>query len=90
MKKLEISDVVLITNLNPRLSTLDNKTIDLYANRNTIITKKDEDINFQGEVIKNIKELQNSKGMISFKGIITSVDNLKTISLKYFSRVFLI
>jgi len=82
LNKLEISDVVLVTNLNPRLSTLDSKTIDLNASKNTKITKKNKDLNIEGEVIKNIKALQNSKGVVTFKGIITSVDNIKTISLK--------
>ncbi len=82
LNKLEISDFVSVTNLNPRLSTLDSKTIDLYASKNTKITKKNKDLNIEGEVIENIKALQESKGVVTFKGIITSVDNIKTISLK--------
>ncbi len=90
LNKLEISDVVLVTNLNPRLSTLDSKTIDLNASKNTKITKKNKDLNIEGEVIKNIKALQNSKGVVTFKGIITSVDNIKTISLKSGENVSLL
>ncbi len=90
LNKLEISDIVLVTNLNPRLSTLDSKTIDLNASKNTKITKKNKDLNIEGEVIKNIKALQNSKGVVTFKGIITSVDNIKTISLKSGENVSLL
>jgi len=77
-----IDDFISITNLNPRLSSLDSKTIDLVANKTTIITKKDKDIDIKGDFTKKIKNLQKSKGVVSFDGIITSVDNLKTISLK--------
>ncbi|MCK4779442.1 MAG: DUF2240 family protein, partial [Candidatus Lokiarchaeota archaeon] len=77
-----IDDFISITNLNPRLSRLDSKTIDLVANKNTIIAKKDKDIDIKGDFKKKIKNLQKSKGVVSFDGIITSVDNIKTISLK--------
>ncbi len=90
LKMLEINDVILITNLNPRLSSLDSKTIDLIVNRNTTITKKTGDLDIEGEAIKNIKELQNRKGLVSFVGILTSVDNIKTISLKSGEEVSLL
>ncbi|NVM38099.1 MAG: hypothetical protein HWN81_21075, partial [Candidatus Lokiarchaeota archaeon] len=90
LNTLEINDVISVTNLNPRLSTLDSKTIELTTNRNTIIAKKTGDLNFEGEIIKNIKELQNRRGVVSFEGIITSVDNLKTISLKSGEEVSLL
>jgi replication factor A1 len=90
LKGLEIDDVISISNLNPRLSSLDSKTIDLNANKSSIITKKDKDLNIEGESIKNIKMLQNLKGVVSFKGIITSVDNLKSISLKSGENVSLL
>ncbi|MFX0003623.1 MAG: DUF2240 family protein, partial [Candidatus Hermodarchaeota archaeon] len=82
LNELEINDVVLITNLNPRLSTLDSKTIELTANRNTMVEKKKVDLEIKGETIKSVQELQNKRGIVSFKGIITSLDNLKSISLK--------
>lgn len=82
LNELKINDVISVTNLNPRLSTLDSKTMELMANRNTNITIKKGDLDIKGETIKNIKELQNRRGIVSFEGIITSVDNIKTISLK--------
>ena len=87
---LEINDVVSVTNLNPRLSTLNSQTIELMANRNTNITKKTKDLEIMGESIKNIKQLQNRSGVVSFKGVITSVDNLKSISLKSGEEVSLL
>ncbi len=77
-----IDNFISITNLNPRLNRLDSKTIDLVANKSTIIAKKDKDIDIKGDFTKEIKNLQKSKGVVSFDGIITSVDNIKTISLK--------
>ncbi len=82
LSTLKVNDTISITNLNPRLSTLDQKTIELTANKNTIVTKKKIELDIKGEFIKNIKSLQQSKGVVSFDGIITSVDNIKTISLK--------
>ncbi len=82
LNDVETGDVLLITNVNPRLSNLDSNTIDLNANRNTTVTKENKDLDITGKLISNIKALQSSKGMVSFKGIITSVDNLKTITLK--------
>ena len=82
LSTLKVNDTISITNLNPRLSTLDQKTIDLTANKNTIVTKKKIELDIKGEFIKDIKSLQKNKGVVSFEGIITSVDNLKTVSLK--------
>ncbi|MFX1418625.1 MAG: DUF2240 family protein [Promethearchaeota archaeon] len=82
LNKLDVNDFVSITNLNPRLSTLDSKTIDLNANKNTSITKRSKELDVEGDSVKNIKDLQNKTGLVSFKGIITSIDNIKSISLK--------
>ena len=90
LKKLVINDVISISNLNPRLSTLDSKTIELTANKNTEIAKKTGDLDIKGDSVKNIKQLQKKSGIVSFKGIITSVDNLKSISLKTGDQVSLL
>jgi replication factor A1 len=90
LNSTEVNDVILITNLNPRLSTLDSKTIDLIANRNTTITKKTKDLDIEGKSINNIKELQDINGVVSFQGVITSFDNLKTITLKSGDEVSLL
>ena len=90
LNTLEINNVISVTNLNPRLSTLDSKTIELTANRNTSIAKKTGDLDIKGEAIKNVNELQNRRGVVSIKGIITSVDNIKSISLKSGEEVSLL
>ncbi|TFG14564.1 MAG: DUF2240 family protein [Promethearchaeota archaeon] len=82
IQDLNVNDVISITNLNPRLSTLDSKSIDLYATRNSEIILQDKNIKIEGEFIENIKDLQQKQGLVSFKGIIISIDNLKKVSLK--------
>lgn len=82
LKNIEVNDAISINNLYPRLSTLDSNTIELNSNKNTIVIKKKEDLDIKGAFIKNIKELQKTSGVVSFEGIITSVDNLKTVSLR--------
>ena len=90
LKKLVVNDVISISNLNPRLSTLDSKTIELTANKNTEIAKKAGDLDIKGDFVKSVKQLQKKSGIVSFKGIITSVDNLKSISLKTGDQVSLL
>jgi replication factor A1 len=90
LNNLEINDIILITNLNPRLSTLNSKTIELTANRNTTIEKKLGDLDIEGEIIKNVKKLQDKSGIVSFKGVISSIDNLKSITLKSGEEVSLL
>ncbi|MFW9987477.1 MAG: DUF2240 family protein [Candidatus Odinarchaeota archaeon] len=90
LDKININDYISITNLNPRLSSLDSKTIEVIANKNTEITKKDKDLEIRGDFTKKIKELQKSSGVVSFDGIITSIDNLKTISLRSGEEVSLL
>jgi replication factor A1 len=82
LNEIKINDFISINNLYPRLSSLDSKTIDLNAKKNTVINKKKKEIDIQGKCIKDIIKLQKISGVVSFEGIITSIDNLKTVSLK--------
>jgi replication factor A1 len=82
IENLEINDVITISNLTPRLNTYDSKSIDLYANRSSTVKKISKSIQIKGELVQNIKKLQNQKGVVSFKGKVTSIDNFKTIESK--------
>ncbi|MCK4286710.1 MAG: hypothetical protein KAX18_10935, partial [Candidatus Lokiarchaeota archaeon] len=82
IENLEINDVITISNLNPRLNTYDSKSIDLYANRSSVVKKISKNIQINGELVQNIEILQNHKGIVSFKGKVTSIDNFKTIESK--------
>jgi len=90
MKSFEVGDVVLISSLNPKLSNLDSKTIDLFVSRSSDIKKLTKKIKIESNLIDNIKLLQKSTNIVSFKGIITSIDNLKKITLKSGDEVSLL
>ncbi len=90
INNLRIGDIISITDLNPRLSSLDSKSIDLYITRYSDITKKDKKIRIESEFIDIIKELQEKRGMVSFQGIISSVDNLKKVTMKSGEEVYLL
>jgi len=78
----EIGDFISITHLNPRLSNLDSKSIELYANKNSLIKKKDKKLKIETKLIKKIELLQNQQNIVLFQGIISSIDNLRKVSLK--------
>jgi replication factor A1 len=82
IKDSNIDEIVSITNLNPRLSSLDSKTIDLNVTRGSMIKKIAKKIKIETDLIENIKLLQTQSGVVSFKGVITSIENLKRINLK--------
>ncbi len=83
LESCKAGDSLFISGLIPRLNNLDKKTIDLHANRNTIVKKVRKDLQLENNIIEKIEELQKKQnGIVSFKGIVSSIDNLKTISLK--------
>ncbi|MFX1280352.1 MAG: DUF2240 family protein [Promethearchaeota archaeon] len=82
LKNLQINDFIAISNLNPRLSSLDSKTIDMYASKNTTIKKVQKTMEIEVELVQNINTVQENNGVVSFKGKITSLDDLKEITTK--------
>ncbi|MFO8019488.1 MAG: DUF2240 family protein [Promethearchaeia archaeon] len=81
LNQLELGNFVGITNLSPRKNKYKD-SIDLNASNYSKITKKNKDINLESTIIENIGKLQDKKGIISVKGVVTSIDNLKNITLK--------
>lgn len=75
-------DYVLITNLKPRESSFNPNSINLHATRSTKVSKEDKSLKVEVELSKCIEDLQNKENIVSFKGIITSIEPLKTIRLK--------
>lgn len=90
LNDINIGDVISITSLNPRLSNLDSKTIDLIASRNSMIKKQSKEIQLEIDILDNVSMLQDQRGIVSFKGIIISIDDLKTITLKSGENVSLL
>ncbi|MHA1914437.1 MAG: DUF2240 family protein [Promethearchaeota archaeon] len=87
---LKIDDVISISNLNPKLNTLDSKSIDLNASRGSIVKKLTKTLQLKVDMIKSISMLQSHKGVASLKGKITSVDNLKRIESKSGEQISLL
>lgn len=82
LESFKVNDIISISNLNSRLNSLDSNDIDLYANRSTNVKKLSKTLQIEADMKKEIKLLQDYKGITSFKGKITSIDNLKTIMSK--------
>jgi len=90
LKKVEIGSTIRVTNLNPRKSNIDPKKIELFANLNTKMKEIEEKPQLSGKLVENIKSLQNMDEIVSFKGVISSVDNLKKVNLKSGDEVSLL
>ncbi|MBD3215046.1 MAG: DUF2240 family protein [Candidatus Lokiarchaeota archaeon] len=81
-KEVKKGDNIKITNLNPRQSNFNKREIELFANSNSKIVHINEEIDLKGNFVDDIKSLQNIENIVSFKGIVSSVDNLKKVTLK--------
>ena len=79
---IQEGDNISITQLAPRESKLNPKTIELVASSNTILKKTKGNIQYTAKVVKNIKELQELENLVSCKGVITSVRDLRKVTLK--------
>ncbi|MFW9771069.1 MAG: hypothetical protein ACFFEO_02710 [Candidatus Thorarchaeota archaeon] len=79
---IENGDYVLITSLRPRESNFTPNSINLHATRNTKITKKESNNNIEVKLSDNVKDIQKKENIASFKGIISSIEPLKTVKLK--------
>jgi replication factor A1 len=90
IESIESGNVIKITNLNPRQSNLDSTQIELFARNSTKIEKIDEDIEISTPFVENIAELQDKSDIVSFKGVVSSVDNLKEVNLKSGEKVSLL
>ncbi len=82
LDNLDVDMVISITNLTPKISTMDSKSIELTLTKSSQISKKAGKMRFEEEIAKNIQELQDKQNLVSFRGIVTSIDNIKKISLK--------
>ncbi len=75
-------DCISITQLSPRESKLNSKTIELSASSNTIIKKIKGNFQYEAKLAKHIKELQEIDNLISFKGVLTSIRDIRKVALK--------
>jgi len=90
IENLEVGDFISLTNLNPRKSNYAENRIDVHANSWTKITKKDKKLNLDAKFVDKIVKLQQEKGYASFQGVITTVEDLRKITLKSGDEVSLL
>ncbi|TXT63569.1 MAG: putative replication protein A [Promethearchaeota archaeon] len=82
LSEVKKGDNIKISNLNPRQSNFNKREIELFANSNSKILHTKEEIDLKGNFVEDIKSLQNMENIVSFKGIVSTVDNLKKVTLK--------
>ena len=82
IENVEVGDFISLTNLNPRKSNFAENRIDVHATKWTKITKEDKELKFDEKFIDKIDKLQQEKDYASFQGVITTVDDLRKITLK--------
>ncbi|MHA1320116.1 MAG: DUF2240 family protein [Promethearchaeota archaeon] len=87
---VEVGDYITLTNLNPRKSNYAENGIDVHATSWTKITKEDKELKLEETLIDKIEKLQQEKGYASFQGVITTVDDLRKVSLKSGDEVSLL
>jgi len=82
IKDIGVKDVVSITRLTPKISTLDSESIELHATLKTNVKKIDKAIEIESEMVESIEALRSKKDLVSFKGVVASIDPLREVSLK--------
>jgi len=90
LNDIETGDIIAITNLNPRKNRIDSNTIDLHASRNTVITKSEKKVKIEADLVSEIKSLQTKENLVSFQGVISSIDDLRSVTLKSGEEVSLL
>ena len=82
IENIEEGDFISLTNLNPRKSNFTENRIDVHATSSTKITKLDKKLDLNAKFIEKIEDVQNEKDYASFQGVITTIDDLREITLK--------
>ena len=77
IENIEVGDFIALTNLNPKKSNFAENKTDVHASSWTKITKKDKELKIEEKIIDKIEKLQQEKDFASFKGVITTIDDLK-------------
>ncbi|MCJ7651166.1 MAG: OB-fold nucleic acid binding domain-containing protein, partial [Candidatus Lokiarchaeota archaeon] len=79
---IQEGDNISLTQLVPRESKLNPKKIELVASSNTILKKTKGNVHYEAKIVENIKKLQELENLVSFKGVVTSVRDLRKVTLK--------
>lgn len=87
---VEVGDFISITNLNPRKSNYAEGSIDVHATSWTKIMKKDKELKIEEKIVDKIEKLQQEKDFASFQGVITTIEDLRMVTLKSGDEVSLL
>jgi replication factor A1 len=90
LNDFEIGDVISIKNAKPRESNFQPNTIELNTNNYSQIRKLNKELDFEAKIVENIKSLQENDDLVSFKGVVTSIDDLKQITTKSGDQISLL
>ncbi|MBY9007569.1 MAG: DUF2240 family protein [Candidatus Lokiarchaeota archaeon] len=90
LNNIETGNFIKITNLNPKKNKFDPNQIELSSSFSTEITKEQKDLDIKEEIIKKINTLQEMNNIVSFRGIISAIDNLRRINLRSGEEVTLL
>jgi len=90
IENVEVGNYISLTNLNPRKSNYAEGSIDVHATSWTKITKKDKELILEEKVIDKIEKLQQEKDIASFQGVITTIEDLRKVTLKSGDEVSLL
>ena len=90
IKNVEVGDYISLTNLNSRKSNYAEGRIDVHATSWTEITKEDKELKIDEKIIDKIEDLQKEKDYASFQGVITTIEDLRKITLKSGDEVSLL
>ncbi len=86
----EVGDVIFLKNVKPRESNYRPNTIELNANDNTQTGKLDKKLTFKIKKVDNIKNLKDKEDLVSFEGVVSSIDDLKQITTKSGEQISLL
>ncbi len=90
IENVEVGDFISLTNLTPKKSNYAEGTIDVHATSWTKITKEDKELKIEDKFISKIEQLQHEKDFASFQGIITTIDDIRTVTTKSGDEVSLL
>ncbi|NVM45649.1 MAG: DUF2240 family protein [Candidatus Lokiarchaeota archaeon] len=90
IENVEVGDFISLTDLTPRKSNFAEGRIDVHATSWTKITKKDKELKIEEKFVDKIEKLQQEKDFATFQGVITTIEDLKKVTLKSGDEVSLL
>lgn len=90
LKDNVVGDFISLSHLNVRKNAYSPNSLDLHATKQTKLLKKKNNLNIEAKMVDKIKDLEIQNNIVSFQGIITSIEDLKKVNLKSGEEVSLL